>query len=68
MVDWGAFWTWEIGAAVFAGLVIGFPFVAVAYARKGMHRRGCHCQVCRDFVNAYQKEYKRRTRAAAKAQ
>jgi len=35
----------------------------------GMYRnRKCRCQVCRDFVNAYQKEYKRRKRAEAKAQ
>lgn len=28
-----------------------------------MHKRGCRCNECREFVNAYSREYKRRKRA-----
>lgn len=28
----------------------------------GMYKRGCRCQICKDFVNTYQREYKRMNR------
>jgi hypothetical protein len=41
----------------------------VLHGTWGMYQnQGCRCQICRDFVNAYMKEYKRRKRAETKAQ